>query len=279
MEPVYIALICIGAVLSAVAIAIFIYLSNNLLQTSIYEVESQKIKNTVTIVQLSDLHGKQFGKGNQRLLKKVGAKSPDIIVITGDIIHKYDDKDIKVALELVEKLKDIAPVYYVSGNHEMRNKRYRVLKERLALAGACVLENEAVSVCGVTVCGVNCADIKGGKFFNILDGKGGDENFKLLLAHLPHYIRKYALAGFDCVLCGHAHGGQWRIPFTNTGLFAPGQGVFPKYTSGVYECGDTKEIVSRGLGNSRFPLRLFNRPEIVVVNLVGADVLPDERGQ
>ncbi|MGN1372610.1 MAG: metallophosphoesterase [Candidatus Coproplasma sp.] len=276
MEPVYIVLICIGAVILAVALAIFIYLSNNLLHTSFYEVKSPKIEKAVKIVQLSDLHAKSFGKGNVKLLDKVKEQSPDIIAITGDIIHKYRDGDIKVALEFVEGLVKIAPVYYVSGNHEMRNKRYRVFKERLALAGAVVLENEAVSIDGITLCGVNCADIKGGKFFHILEGKGEDSSYKLLLAHLPQYIQKYALAGFDCVLCGHAHGGQWRIPFTNIGLFAPGQGVFPKYVSGVYTCGDTKEIVSRGLGNSQCPLRLFNRPEIVVVNLVGSDVSPKQ---
>lgn len=267
MEPIYIVLICIGAVLVCLALALFIYLSNNLLQVSNYVVESPKIANGVKIVQLSDLHGKCFGKGNEKLLFKVKEQSPDFIVITGDIIHKYRDRDISVALELVEELKKIAPVYYVSGNHEMRNKRYRVLKERLALAGACVLENEAKSVCGITLCGVNCADIKGGKFFNITGAKGEDESFKLLLAHLPQYIQKYALAGFDCALCGHAHGGQWRIPFTNIGIYSPGQGILPKYTSGVHTCGDMKEIVSRGLGNSQFPIRLFNRPEIVVVEL------------
>ncbi|MGN1103663.1 MAG: metallophosphoesterase [Candidatus Coproplasma sp.] len=269
MEPIYIVLICIGSVLLIAAVALFIYLSNNLLHTSVYEVESPKIENAVKIVHLSDLHGKAFGKGNYKLLEKIKAHSPDLITITGDIIHKYRDRDIKVALELVEELVKIAPVYYVSGNHEMRNKRYRVLKERIALAGACVPEGKAISVNGITLCGVNCADIKGGKFFHILDGNGGDGSFKLLLAHLPQYIQKYALAGFDCVLCGHAHGGQWRIPFTNIGIFAPGQGLFPKYNSGVYTCGDMKEIVSRGLGNSQCPIRLFNRPEIVVVELKG----------
>lgn len=268
MDPIYIVLICIGAALVIAAIALFIYLSNNLLTVTEYTCESPKVRaEGVKIVHLSDLHGKRFGKGNLKLLDKIKEQSPDVIVITGDIIHKYRDKDIKVALELVENLKEIAPVYYVSGNHEMRNKRYRVLKERLALSGARVLENEAVSESGITLCGVNCADIKGGKFFHILEGKEEDKSFKLLLAHLPQYIQKYSLAGFDCVLCGHAHGGQWRIPFTDIGIYSPGQGIFPKYTSGEHTCGYTKEIVSRGLGNSQCPIRLFNLPEIVVVNL------------
>ncbi|MGN1060245.1 MAG: metallophosphoesterase [Candidatus Coproplasma sp.] len=273
MEPVYIALICIGAAILAFGIALFIYLSNNLLGVTKYCVESPKIREDgVKIVHLSDLHAKRFGKGNKRLIKKVEEQSPDFIVITGDIIHKYRDRDIAVAIEAVENLKKIAPVYYVSGNHEMRNKRYRTLKARLSLAGACVLDNEAVQVCNLKICGVNCADIKSGKFFNIAEG---GEDFKLLLAHLPQYIQKYALAGFDCVLCGHAHGGQWRIPFTNIGIFSPGQGVFPKYTSGAYVCGGTTEIVSRGLGNSQCPIRLFNRPEIVVVELKHGQAQPE----
>ncbi|MGN0805419.1 MAG: metallophosphoesterase [Candidatus Coproplasma sp.] len=267
MNPVYIALICIGAVLIIVGVALFIYLSNNLLGVSHYSVESPKVRaEGVKIVHLSDLHAKRFGKGNNKLLAKVAEQSPDFIAFTGDIIHKYRDRDIAVAIELVEALAKIAPVYYVSGNHEMRNTRYRVLKARLSLAGAHVLDNAVESVCGLTLCGVNCADIKSGKFFN-LAGDGDGNAYKVLLAHLPQYIQKYALSGFDCVLCGHAHGGQWRIPFTDIGIFSPGQGIFPKYTSGVYTCGDTKEIVSRGLGNSQCPVRLFNRPEIVVVEL------------
>lgn len=277
MEPIYIALICIGATILIVGIALFIYLSNNLLGVTKYVVESPKIRvDGVKVVHLSDLHGKAFGKKNARLIEKVKEQSPDIIAITGDIIHKYRDKDISVALNAVESLSKIAPVYYVSGNHEMRNKRYRVLKARLAIAGAVVLENESVDECGLKVCGVNCADIKGGKFFHIAQGgEGGGQEYKLLLVHLPQYIQKYALAGYDCVLCGHAHGGQWRVPFTDIGVYSPGQGLFPKYTSGVHTCGDTAEIISRGLGNSQCPIRLFNRPEIVVVEFKRSQAKPE----
>lgn len=268
MEPIYIALICIGAAILIFGVAIFLYLSNNLLGVTKYVVESPKIRaEGVKIVHLSDLHGKSFGKKNSRLIEMVKEQSPDFIAITGDIIHKYRDRDIAVALETVEKLSKIAPVYYVSGNHEMRNKRYRVLKARLAISGAHVLENESSDVCGIKVCGVNCADIKGSKFFNIAQSCGDNKEYKLLLAHLPQYIQKYDLAGFDCVLCGHAHGGQWCVPFTNVGIYSPGQGLFPKYSSGVHTCGETKEVISRGLGNSQCPIRLFNRPEVVVVEL------------
>ncbi|MDE7301567.1 MAG: metallophosphoesterase family protein, partial [Clostridia bacterium] len=214
---------------------------------------------------LSDLHAKRFGKKNCRLLRKISAQKPDFIAITGDIIHKYRKKDFETAAETVAALCAVAPVYYVCGNHEMRNKNYRLLRDMLRANGAYVLEDEAVEVDGITLVGVNCAHIKCGKFYNLNEDK---QKFSLLLAHFPQYIDKYALAGYDLTLCGHAHGGQWRLPFIGVGFFSPGQGLFPKYTSGVHSCGDMLEIISRGLGNSQCPLRIFNRPEIVVVDLV-----------
>lgn len=227
--------------------------------------ESAKAERNVKIVHLSDLHGKSFGKGNRRLVRRVKKLAPDFIAITGDIIHKYRDRDIKVALGAVKSLAEIAPVYYVSGNHEMRSVKYRELREELARAGATVLDGESVRAFGITIAGVNCAKIKSGGYFN-LAGEG--EDFKLLLAHLPQYISRYALAGYDLTLCGHAHGGQWRLPFTRIGIYSPGQGLFPKYTSGIHSCGDMRQVISRGLGNSQCPLRLFNRPEIVFVEIV-----------
>ncbi len=187
---------------------------------------------------------------------------PDIIAVTGDIIHKYREKDIACALELVRKLSIMAPVLYVSGNHEMRSVKYRSFRRALKEAGATVLDDESVQMCGLNVCGVNCASIKSGRYFSL-----PTQGYNVLLAHLPQYISRYSAAGYDMALCGHAHGGQWRIPFFKQGFYSPGQGLFPKYTDGVHSCGNMKEIISRGLGNSECPLRLFNRPEIVVVTL------------
>ncbi len=257
--------ITLGCVAFIALIALFVWYSNNLITVTRYKIESGKApEKGVKIVHLSDLHGKAFGKGNRRLLKKIAKQSPDFIAITGDIIHKYRPRDISVALNAVKELAKIAPVYYVSGNHEMRSTRYRSLKEQLKEAGATVLDNETVQVCGIMMAGVNCAKIKGGGYFSLC----GEDGFNLLLAHLPHYIDRYALAGYDLALTGHAHGGQWRIPFTKIGIYSPGQGLFPKYISGVHSCGNMRQVISRGLGNSECPLRLFNRPEIVVVNIV-----------
>lgn len=264
MPPIYVAFIAVGALLVILLIALFLYLSNNLISISKYTLESEKISKGVMVVQISDLHGKSFGKDNCTLIKKVKNLSPDIIVITGDIIHKYRDKDIAVALKTVSGLSKIAVVLYASGNHEMRSVRYKSLRGQLIESGACVLDNCSWQGFGLCVCGVNCADIKKGGFKSI---PRADDKFNLLLAHLPQYINEYSSAMYDCVLCGHAHGGQWRVPFTNVGLYAPGQGLFPEYTAGKHVCDGTVEIISRGLGNSQFPLRLFNRPNLVSIDI------------
>lgn len=257
--------ITLGCVAFVVLVALFCWCSNNLITVTKYRVESEKApQKAVRVVQLSDLHGKSFGRGNARLLKKVKAQKPDFIAVTGDVIHKYRPRDISVAVAAVEELAKIAPVYYVSGNHEMRSTRYRSFKEQLKEAGATVLDDQVALAFGIVIAGVNCAHIKSGKFYDLAE----DGDFKLLLAHLPHYIDRYALAGYDLALTGHAHGGQWRLPFTKIGVYSPGQGLFPKYASGIHSCGNMRQIISRGLGNSQCPLRLFNRPEIVVTDIV-----------
>lgn len=245
-------------------VLLIIWLNNNLLKTMHYRMELEGLMSGVKIVHLSDLHGKSFAKNNVRLVKRVMEEKPDFIAFTGDIVHRYREKDKRAALGLVSALSGVAPVLFVSGNHEMRNKGYRFFRRDLMEAGATVLDDCTVNICGLTVAGVNCASIKRGQFFKLNEDKSAD----ILLAHMPQYFEKYAQAEYKLVLSGHAHGGQWRIPFTGIGLYAPGQGVFPKYTSGLHESGKTKMIISRGLGNSEFPVRLFNRPEVAVIELM-----------
>lgn len=253
--------ITLGTAGGLALIILFVWFNNSCLQKTYYDIAFQCTEE-FKIVHLSDLHGKNFGKRNLKLIEKVSAEKPDVIVITGDIIHTYTQRNCQTAVEAVSQLKEIAPVLYVAGNHEMRNKGYRQLKKQLAEGGADVLDNASATVNGITFVGLNCASIKNDTVFKITPASSP----KILLAHLPHYFEKYSCAGYDLVLCGHAHGGQWRIPFTGIGLYAPGQGKFPKYTSGVHKSGKTRMVISRGLGNSRCPLRLFNRPEIVVIN-------------
>lgn len=244
-------------------ILLFIWCNNSWLKTTRYNIEIDGLESEVRVVHLSDLHGKSFGRKNSRLIAKIIALKPDFIVITGDTIHKYTERNKRVALELVSALCGVAPVLYVSGNHEMRNKGYRFFRRDLKEAGAQVLDDCPVHICGLTVVGLNCASLKNDKIFAVTP----DGGVKILLAHMPQFIDKYSEAGYDAVFCGHAHGGQWRIPFTGQGIYSPGQGMFPKLTSGVHVCGKTRMVISRGLGNSECPLRLFNRPEIVVTEL------------
>ncbi len=241
----------------------FVWINNSLLKTTRYTLNVENLESELKIVHISDLHGKSFGRYNGKLVSAVMKAEPDVIAITGDVIHKYREKDKRVALGLVSSLSNIAPVLYVSGNHEMRSREYRVFRRSLMDAGACVLDDCTRDICGITVVGLNCASLKNNTVFDIMPENG----VRVLLAHMPHYFGKYAESGCEIVLSGHAHGGQWRIPFTDIGIYAPGQGLFPKLTSGVHVKGDTRMVVSRGLGNSRCPLRLFNRPELVVIEL------------
>lgn len=254
--------ITLGVIAFCAVFALFAYFNNSCLKTTRYNIKADGAP-PLRIVQISDLHGKRFGRKNEKLIKKVASVSPDFIAVTGDIIHLYTPGNKEVAAEAVSALKEIAPVIYVAGNHEMRNKGYRFLRRDLIEAGATVLDDSDTEVCGITVTGLNGASLRNDKIFKITP----DVSPKILLAHEPQFFEKYASAGYDLVLCGHAHGGQWRIPFTKIGLYAPGQGAFPKYTSGMHEKGKTRMVISRGLGNSEFPLRLFNRPELVVIDI------------
>lgn len=265
MTPEYIALTVVCCLVAAGLIVLFCWFSNSKFTVERYQVISANApENPVKIVHLSDLHGKRFGKDNARLIAAVAAQKPDFIVFTGDIIHLYRKPDEKTAIALVRELCKIAPFYYVSGNHEMRYKNYRDFSARLSVAGAVVLENTCVRTHGLTLAGLGCAQLRNNTIFDITPQDGG---FKILLAHEPHHITRYARAGYDLVLCGHAHGGQWRIPFTRQGVYAPGQGFLPELTSGKHICGSTQMIISRGLGNSEFPLRIFNRPEVLVITV------------
>jgi hypothetical protein len=264
MIGVYVAVGVFGAIIIALLVVAVWVGNNKIIVTNYTEKCDYLPEGEVRIVQLSDLHAKSFGKNNKILVKMVGDLSPDIIVFTGDIIHKYRKKDIERATQLVAQISQIAPVYYVSGNHEMRVKHYGELRDKLIKAGANVLDNKVVLSCGIEIAGLNCAHLKNNSIYNLpSDGK----HYRVLLAHKPEFLARYARAGYDLVLSGHAHGGQWRLPFTNIGVYSPGQGLFPKLTSGEHICGSTHMIISRGMGNSEFPLRVFNQPEIVVINL------------
>ena len=232
------------------------------------------------IVQISDLHNKSFGADQEKLLVKVHNELPDIIVITGDLIdqRKYN---LETAMIFIRGAVKIAPVYYVSGNHEAWSGHYEIIKQSLIEAGVTVLDNDRSDIKRgentIKLLGVSDPDFLTSSYLEetnaslleeTLKGWATEENesFNVLLSHRPELFDVYQAANLDLVFSGHAHGGQIRLPFVG-GFVAPDQGLFPKYTSGSYTEGATTMFVSRGLGNSIVPQRLFNRPEIVVVTL------------
>ena len=227
------------------------------------------------IAHVSDLHNAVFGRKNEKLLSLIRAAEPDIIAITGDLIDSRHT-DIDSALAFVEAAAEIAPVYYVTGNHESRLD-FDEIEPRLIAAGARVLRNEAKDIGRggerIRLAGIDdpsfirtggTAEERAAAELEQLGDGGG--TFTVLLAHRPELVEVYAEYGAGLVLSGHAHGGQVRLPLLG-GLYAPGQGLLPEYDSGLYSLGETQMVVSRGLGNSVAPLRVNNRPELVIVTL------------
>lgn len=265
-----------------IAIAIFLYLQNNLVDVTKYELKSNSVNQDVKIVQLSDLHSKPF----EKILQKTMEQNPDIIVITGDFINDHGKNKAKM-FDFGKKLIAIAPVYYITGNHERRLDYFDDLMQELKELGFVVLRNEiatvqinssTINILGLDENQANFEDYKARKngtfkykdmspYFKEFETL---EGFKLVLSHFPENFKSveennYSQYNFDLQLSGHAHGGQFILPFVGP-VYSPGQGLFPKYARGSF--GDRPMlIVSRGIGNAEFPFRLFNHPEINVINI------------
>lgn len=266
-----------------VALAVpFLYFENNAITTTSFRIESGKLPSgfdSYRIVQLSDVHSKLFGDRQGRLVRKVAKLEPNLIVVTGDLVdaRRYNAEN---SLILMRELTALAPVYYVTGNHESRSGRYEELEEGLTRLGVHVMRNASERIkLGdgyIRLAGVDDPTFNRQSFTNsgsveegirqALDGADREEEYTILLSHRPELFEVYAYNGIDLAFSGHAHGGQVRLPFLG-GLIAPNQGLLPKYDGGKYESGGTTMIVSRGLGNSIAPQRLFNRPELVLVEL------------
>lgn len=267
----------IGLIIFAALVWISIWGSNNWIQTTEYTISSEKLPAAFDgkkIVQVSDLHNATFGDKQKTLIEKVQKEQPDVIFITGDLVdsNRYD---LEPALILVDALVQISDVYFVTGNHEIAVNKLDEIKQALADRGVVFLENEAVEwEAGgeaVQIAGIHdplMSNYRGEEEYTrkALAESGLTDEFTLLLAHRPEQFGVYVENGADLVFSGHAHGGQIRIPGIG-GIFAPGQGWFPEMTKGVFEEEDTQLVVSRGLGNSGFPLRILNLPEIVSVTL------------
>ena len=230
------------------------------------------------IVQVSDLHNAEFGKDHARLLSLIQKAEPDIIAITGDLVDSYHT-DVEVSMAFIAQVVTIAPCYYVTGNHEGSLSQYKDMKRELEAYGVTVLENRKITLerngSQINLLGIDdpyvCNDGIIGEASAVAAARLqaleiDQSHFNILLSHRPDMADAYNASGVDLVLSGHVHGGQFCVPFLG-GLYAPGQGFFPEYDGGVYDLGQTTMIVSRGIGNSNFPVRLNNNPEILVITL------------
>ena len=255
----------------------FIWFNNNWILTTEYTVASSKLPAAfegAKIVQISDLHNASFGEEQQSLIKKVESANPDAIFLTGDLIdsNRYD---LDVSLTLVDALVEMSDVYYVLGNHEVASNKIDEINGELEKRGVKVLmnkavvwekEGESIEIAGIVDPLLNPHLPEEEFTRQSLAEAELTDSFTLLLAHRPELFKVYAEKQIEVVFAGHAHGGQVRIPGLG-GLLAPGQGWFPTMTQGIFERDHTQLVLSRGLGNSTFPVRIFNFPEIVVVTL------------
>ena len=269
--------------LIVIALLLFCRYQNRHLETTYYTYKAEQFGADLEryrIVQISDLHNAKFGKHNQKLVDRVRECDPDMIVLTGDLVDS-NHTNVDRAVQFVDEIVKICPVYYVTGNHEywLEKSEYDELMDGLASAGAVILDDQVVEIsrgdAKFRLVGLDDKNLADGTLGTLLNN---DQNvahedsekkeFTVVLAHEPQYLARYAGTGVDLVLSGHAHGGQFRLPFVG-GIVAPDQGFLPEYTAGEYYMNGTEMIVSRGLGNSVIPVRLFNYPEIVCVELVG----------
>ncbi len=271
---------------------------NHSLQLTGYKYKSDKIPEEFDgfrIIQLSDMHNCVYGNEADDLIKKVNQNKPDIIVITGDSFdsrrRQYFD-----SLDIIRKLPAICPVYLVTGNHEELSPDLKeIFLSEIRQAGVKILDGETVEItkndASIYISGVSdytsfavemnllvkaldknldCEELDAMKnaFKEKVDSfsENKPKGFNILLSHRPEMNEVYSENSFDLVFCGHAHGGQFRIPPVGA-IYSPGQGFLPKFSEGPHLFGNTTMIVSRGLGNSSFPIRINNRPEIVVCEL------------
>lgn len=269
------------AAIVLLALTVWIIWGNSALELNTHIIRSAELPETFNgyrIAHVSDLHNAQMGDSNEKLLAMLREAEPDMIAITGDLIDSRNTKT-EIAIHFVQEAMKIAPCYYVTGNHEARVSAYSELKAAMEAAGVIVLEDERteIRVNGETITLVGIDDpsfqtdylfgdgetVVSTKLKNLTDENDG---FTILLSHRPELFDTYVSSGVDLVFSGHAHGGQFRLPFVG-GLAAPNQGLLPEYDAGLYTDGTTNMIVSRGIGNSIFPFRINNRPEVILIEL------------
>jgi len=266
-----------------VVLGIFAFDARMIVRT--YAVEIPGANEVVRAALITDLHSCRYGKNQQKLVDAVRAENPALIFLVGDLFDdRIPDDNTEIFLKAIV---DEYPCYYVTGNHEYWSKGEKTTEKLTFLqkSGVRILSGEVLELelgaVKVSLAGIEDPsyyyqqeedkEIAKANFMRQLAelaAKTAEDSFTILLSHRPEYAKDYAALGFELVLSGHAHGGQWRIPGILNGLYAPNQGLFPKYAGGRYDLGETTVIVSRGLAReSTWIPRIFNRPELVMLEL------------
>ncbi len=270
-------IIVVTSVVLALLILLF-FAFDTRLKTVIYTVDTEKLTHSVRLALITDLHACSYGNEQETLINAIDKQDPDVVLLGGDIFDdaiSYDNAE--VLLKVISKK---YPCYYVTGNHEYWSNDISRILDIVQSYGIAVLDGavETLDIRGqfINICGVDDPEAKEytGTNYGILEqlkkiGTASENGYyTVLLAHRPELVNTYLKYGFDIILSGHAHGGQWRIPGLLNGLLAPNQGFLPKYAGGRYDFNSRTMIVSRGLARetTRIP-RIFNRPELVFVNL------------
>lgn len=254
--------------------------TNKKVKTTKFEIRSSNLPkefNDYRIALCTDIHNESYLNTNA-FFQRVEETKPDVIFIGGDLVDSRRT-NFDVALEIAQQLEQIAPTYYVTGNHEYRIQDYSLFEDRLRKIGVHVLRNERVLLhhksSEITLFGVDDphflsqknGHIDEAKELNqVLDQLKCNDDYTILLIHRPEFFLDYCNHQLDLVCCGHTHGGQIRIPFVG-GIIAPHQGFFPKYDAGYFSKGSTQMLISKGLGRSSFPLRVNDQPELLEITL------------
>lgn len=266
-------------IIAIILVVIMLVISCDLrLKTIRYTFTSDKVENYFKIALITDLHGNKYGKNQRTLIDAIDKENPDVVLLGGDI---FDDQiDYEKSEETIAILSKKYKCYYVTGNHEYWSKDVDNIVSIVKSYGVTVLEGDVdtIDINGqlVNICGVSDPDnyvyLDGGEAIETqmkrVDEKANRDYYTILLSHRPEYYDLYSQCGFDLVLSGHAHGGQWRLPGILNGLYAPNQGLFPQYAGGMYEYEGGALVVSRGLDRQSIKApRIFNRPELVIIEI------------
>ena len=284
--------------ISAAGVLVFNVFANRHFETTYYRLFSDKLKDSLKMVVIADIHQTYFCEDNRELMEAVKAEEPDIIIMAGDCINNRDP-DIDYIVELCEKLVDIAPVYFGLGNHELdviygsgvfldpeEAEKFNILDifkgktelsegndellERINEVGVHVLHNSsefiAVNGSSIKIGGLSTNENKGQRYLYSFVDEDTDI-FKILICHKPQYVMEHDYENdIDLVLSGHNHGGQIRLPFVG-GVLSPDSGLFPEFDGGYFTKDHVNMIVSRGLGSHIAIPRINNKPELVVVSV------------